>query len=194
MALAEGAARAAAALDATETSTGLVINLFWVIFAAVNFVVFLAVIWAVFFRPVSGTLESRRQRIEQGLKDADEARREREQAAAEKQKVIGEARREATEIITRAQKLAEEARERELAETRTELERVRASAVADIETERLRAMAEVRAQVADLALAAAAKVVGETMDTPRERRLVEEFLDDVASAPAARPQAQGAGS
>ena len=194
MALAEGAARAAAALDAAETSTGLVINLFWVVFAAVNFIVFLAVIWAVFFRPVSGTLESRRAKIEQGLKDADEARREREQAAAEKQKVLGEARREATEIITRAQKVAEESRERELADTRAELERVRAAAVADIETERLRALADVRTQVADLALAAAGKVVGETMNEPRERRLVDEFLAEVGTPSGGRPQAQGAGS
>jgi F0F1-type ATP synthase membrane subunit b/b' len=34
----------------------------------------------------------------------------------------------------------------------------------------------VRAEVADLALLAAGKVVGETMSGDRERRLVDEFL------------------
>ena len=49
-------------------------------------------------------------------------------------------------------------------------------AVAEIDAERQRALAEVRGQVADLALVAAGKVVGETMTGERERRLVDEFL------------------
>jgi len=42
--------------------------------------------------------------------------------------------------------------------------------------------------VADLALAAAGRVVGETMNQPRERRLVEEFLSqmDAGERPARR--------
>ena len=59
MALAEGAARAGAALEAAETSTGLVINLFWVIAAAVTVIVFIVAISQVFFKPVSATLEAR---------------------------------------------------------------------------------------------------------------------------------------
>lgn len=193
LAVAKGALAHAPVL-AAEANTGLVINLFWVVVSAVTVVVFLVVIWQVFFGPVSATLESRRARIEQGLKDADEARVQREQAAAEKQQLLGEARREANEILSRAQRLAEETRERELAETQAELERARAAAVTDIETERLRALADVRSVVADLALAAAGRVVGETMDSPRERRLVEEFLSDVGSSPGGAARPQGAGS
>ena len=44
---------------------------------------------------------------------------------------------------------------------------------------------QVRDQVAELALAAAGKVVGETMSDAREKRLVNEFLTQVsAEAPA----------
>ena len=130
-----------------------------------------------------GNLEARRARIEQGLKDADAARRDREAAADQRQAVLAEARREAADILARAQKLADETHQRELAETRAELERLRAEAVAEIDGERQRALNEVRAQVADLALQAAGKVVGETMTGPRERRLVEEFLAEVAATP-----------
>ena len=54
-------------------------------------------------------------------------------------------------------------------------------AVAEIQAERQRALTDVRAQVADLALMAASRVVGETMNEPRERRLVEQFLAEVGS-------------
>ena len=53
---------------------------------------------------------------------------------------------------------------------------MRVRAAAEIEAEKVRAIADVRTEVADLALRAAGKVVGETMSEPRERRLVEEFL------------------
>ncbi len=158
------------------------INLFWVIVAAVNFIVFLMVIWALFFTPVSTTLETRRQRIEQGLKDADLARQAREEAVEERQSILLDARREATDVIARAQHLAEEAHAREVEATRAEIDRMREQAVAEIESERQRAIADVRAQVAELALLAAGKVVGETMTGQRERRLVDEFLAEVAAS------------
>ena len=183
LAAATGAAHAASGLFQAE-NTGLTINLFWVIVAAVNFIVFLLVIWLIFFKPVSSLLEERRTRIEQGLRDADAARLERENAATERLAVIGQARQEAEDILVRAQRVADESRERDMAETRAQLEQMRERAAADIEAEKERALADVRSQVAELALAAAARVVGETMTDARERRLVDEFLSQVGSSSA----------
>jgi F-type H+-transporting ATPase subunit b len=183
LAIATGLGHGLATAAADAENTGLTINLFWVIVAAVNFVIFLGLIWSIFFKPVSGTLETRRSRIEQGLKDADAARRDREAAADQRQAVLAEARREAAEILARAQKLAEESQQRALAESQAEITRLRAEAVAEIDAERQRALNEVRAQVADLALQAAGKLVGETMTGQRERRLVEEFLAELTATP-----------
>jgi F-type H+-transporting ATPase subunit b len=148
----------------------------------VNFVVFLGVIYLIFFKPVSKLLQTRRERIEQGLRDADIARQERESAQAERLAALTEARREAEDILSRAQKVADENRERDMAETRAQLEQLRTQATADIASEKDRALAEVRSQVAELALAAAARVVGETMTTEREKRLVDEFLTEVGKS------------
>lgn len=167
-----------------EEGAGLTINLFWIIVSAVNFIIFFLLAYRIVLVPVGGMLRDRRERIEQGLKDADAARRDREAAADQRQGIIAEARREAGEIVARAQRVSDETREKGLAETQTEIERLRERAVADIDAERLRALADVRAQVAELALQAAGKVVGETMTDERQRRLVDEFLAQVsASAP-----------
>jgi len=161
------------------------INLFWVITQAASFLILLLILYFVAFRRIGATLEDRRARIEQGLRDADAARVDRDKAAQERQQVLAEARRESNDILTRAQRTADETRERELGETRSELERLREQAVAEIDAERQRAVSDVRSQVADLALLAAGKVVGETMNTARERRLVDEFLSDVSGRDAA---------
>jgi F-type H+-transporting ATPase subunit b len=152
------------------------INLFWVIVSAVNFLLFFVIVWTFAFKPVSKLLADRKERIEQGLKDAEQARRDRENAEAERVAALAEARREANEIMARAQKSAQDMRDADIAATKEELERLRARAAADIEAEKVRAIGELRAEVADLALEAASRVVGETMTGERERRLVEEFL------------------
>ncbi len=152
------------------------INLFWVVVSALNFILFFAIVWSFAFKPVSKMLTDRKERIEQGLKDAEQARRDRENAEAERVATLGEARREANDILTRAQKVAQETRDADIAATREELDRMRVRAAAEIEAEKVRAIADVRAEVADLALLAAGKVVGETMSDDRQRRLVEEFL------------------
>jgi len=152
------------------------INLFQVIVAAANFALFLVLMWTFAFKPVSAMLEARKERIEQGLKDAEQARHDRDSAEQERLTTLAEARREANDILARAQKVAQETRDSDIAATRTELERLRTSAAQEIEAERSRALADLRAEVADLALAAAGKVLGESMTDARQKRLVEEFL------------------
>ena len=164
-------------------SGGLVINLFWVFVASANFLLLLALLWAFGFGPVSRTLHARRERIIRGLADAEQARRDRESAEQERQATLAEARREANEILARAQKVATESREADIAAAGAEIERLRARATSDIEAERNRAISDLRAEVADLALAAASKVVGESMTDERSRRLVDEFLAQPPSGP-----------
>ncbi|MDQ2966414.1 MAG: F0F1 ATP synthase subunit B, partial [Chloroflexota bacterium] len=62
-----------------------------------------------------------------------------------------------------------------------ELVKMRVRAAADIESEKQRAIAELRKEVADLALAAASKVLGEAITDARQKRLVEEFLAEAAA-------------
>ena len=160
------------------------INLFWVIVSAVNFVVFFLLIWQFAFKPVAAMLADRRERIEQGLRDAEQARNDRENAEAERVAALAEARKEANDILTRAQRLAQENRDADVAATRAELERMRERAAGEIEAEKQRAMAELRGEVADLALAAASRVLGESLTGDHQRRLVSEFIASVDSADA----------
>ena len=188
LAVASGVAQGAAALAPNAAGEALFqINLFQVIIAATNFVVFLAIIWTFAFKPISRMLSDRKERIEEGLRDAEQARKDREAAEAERLAALQEARREANDILTRAQKVADDSRQRDIAATREEVERIRVRATADIEAEKQRAIGELRAEVADLALDAAGRVVGETMNDERQRRLVQEFLrESAAAAPADR--------
>ena len=58
---------------------------------------------------------------------------------------------------------------------------MRERAAADFEAQKERAIAELRSEVADLALAAAGRVVGESMTSERQHKLVSEFLAESAN-------------
>ena len=167
-------------LQADAATGGLTINLFWIIVAALNFLVFFAVLYLIVLKPIGVTLRERRARIEQGIHDADQARIERAAGEAAAVTELNAARREAREILERAQKLAQESSAADVAATREELARMRERASAEIEAEKVRASAALRADVATLALDAAGRVVRETMSSHRQRRLVEEFLAESA--------------
>jgi F-type H+-transporting ATPase subunit b len=163
------------------------INIFQVVIAAVNFVIFLVLLWQFAFKPVAAMLAERRARIEQGLRDAEQAKRDRETAEQERITALTEARREANDILARAQKVAQETRDADIAATREELDRMRTRATDEIEAEKGRALAELRGEVAELALQAAGRVVRETMTDQRQRRLVEEFLAEPTPGSASGP-------
>jgi len=178
-------AAVAAAASAPE-APGLSINFFWIIVAALNFIVFLALMWRFAFDPIANILAQRKTRIEQGLADAEQAHRDLAASASERDQMLVQARRDVADLIARAQKAADDLREADIAATRAELERLRVKATADIAAEHDRVLADLRSQVADLALDAAGKLVGESMTGARQSRLVEEFISERSEPPAGR--------
>src|SRR5439155_478853 len=66
------------AAAAEAAGGGLAINFFWIVVASANFIVFATILYLAFGKQVSGLLASRRERIEQGLRDAEQAKRDRE--------------------------------------------------------------------------------------------------------------------
>jgi F-type H+-transporting ATPase subunit b len=83
-------------------------------------------------------------------------------------------------MIARATKIAEDSRTEIVAEARAEAEKVTNRARDEINAEKERAMAELRTVVADLALEAAGRLVRAEMGTATQRRLVDDFLAEVA--------------
>lgn len=156
------------------------------LFQVINFLLLLYLLNRFLFKPVLALLDERQRRIGKGLEDAESAARDRELARAEREAAVAEARREAQELVARANKIAEDTRREILDEARAEAEKVSARARDEITAEKDRAVAELRAQVADLALEAAGKLVRSEMSGTTQRRLVEEFLSDVAPSGTAK--------
>jgi F-type H+-transporting ATPase subunit b len=149
------------------------------LFQVINFLLLLYLANRFLFKPVLKLLDERESRIKKGLEDAEAAAKDRELAKAEREAALDEARKEAQAMVARANKIAEDSRAEILAEAKAQAEKVTARAREEITAEKDKAMAELRSTVADLALQAAGRLVRSEMDTPTQRRLVEDFLKEV---------------
>ena len=179
--------QAATQFAADASSGGLVFNGFWILIAAVNFLFFLVVLQQFAFGPVSKMLGDRRQRIEQGLKDAEplarSGRRPPRRSEASSRPPVA---RRTTSWPTPRRRPTRSA-SATWPRRRRSWSGCASRPPPRSPPRRQRALAEVRGQIADLALLAAARVVGETCTSERERRLVQEFLSTTAPGGPAEP-------
>ncbi len=152
------------------------INLGYLLVQIFNFLILFVVLRAWVFRPVMNLLETRRERIAQGLEDARVAAEARANAEKEAEKILAEAQQEANRRVREATERAEQAAREIRAEAEREAAQIRENALAEAEQAKQEALAELRGQVAELAIAAARKVVGEAVDESRHRAIVEEFF------------------
>ena len=134
------------------------------------------------WKPLLRALEQREKRIQEAL---DEARREREEAqelVEEQRRLLAEAHAQAQEAVAQGRKAAEKLKEQLLEEGRREQEEILTRARSEIERERERALEALRREAVDLSLAATAKLLRRQIDSAENRRLVEEFLDELAAS------------
>ena len=88
----------------------------------------------------------------------------------------------------RQQAVAQQLRAEERTKAEEEAKRIAAAARKEIEAERERAVQSVRSEVANLVVAATEKVVGETLDAEKHRRLIDRAIAEVAGGDGSRRQ------
>lgn len=154
------------------------VNGWAILLHVINFLILLFLLQRFLYKPVLAMLDQRASTIRESVEAAERARQESARADQERIEALREARRQAEEIVTRAQQEADRIRQERLAQAQEEAQRIITRAEQEATAEREQAMAELRAQVADLAVMAAGKVIGQNLDSQGNRALVEQFLAD----------------
>src|SRR5438309_8147300 len=91
-------------MEAIAGTLGL--NVAGLIWHAINFIVLFLLLRLVLFKPIVNMLDARAQRVRDSMEQADRARRQAEQAEADRQALLAETRREAEQIRGRADEQA----------------------------------------------------------------------------------------
>ncbi|MEW6568263.1 MAG: F0F1 ATP synthase subunit B [Chloroflexota bacterium] len=155
---------------------GLGINLGYLLVQVFSFLVIFLLLRALVYKPMLNMLERRRQTIAQGLEDARVAAEARANAEKDAQEVLTKAQQEASHRLRQAAEAAEKVALEIKAAAEQEAAQIRAGVMAEVEQAKLQALTDLRGQVAALAIAAAERILRESLDEKRQRVLIAEFF------------------
>jgi F-type H+-transporting ATPase subunit b len=158
-----------------------------IILGLVAFLLLWWVLWKFAVPRFEQAYKDRTEKIEGGIKKAEQAQADAEKALQQYTAQLAEARAESARIRDDARLEAEQIKEELRAQAQEEAARIVAQGQAQLEAQRSQIVAELRADLGRHAVALASKVVGESLeDEARRRGTVDRFLDDLdaVSAPA----------
>ena len=142
----------------------------------VSFGIVFFILWRWAFPAILKTLNRRQAVIQEGVENAERARRELDEATERAEQIMREARRHAQETFEQAAKGAEAEANRIIEEAHAHADQVTQQQIARIQQEAARARAELNRLVVNLSITAASKVISKSVDSKDNRRLVEEFV------------------
>ena len=148
----------------------------------VNFLILLAVLWKLLYRPLMTALAGRTAAIKDQLAEAQAAREDAQRQLAGLEERLRASQAEAQAVRDRALREAAEVRERLTAEARQEAARLVESAQAQIGQDVRRARNELRAEVGLLATQVAERLIRKSLTDDDHQRIVRDALARIESA------------
>ena len=147
----------------------------------ISFLVVLFVLTRLLFPKIRQAVEDREAQIQSDLEAAERAKAEAQKEQEGYKKQLAEARSEANRVIEDARQQAEQVRKDIIAKAERDAEQVLARAQEQIVAERNRTITELQRTVADMSIELAEKVVGRSLDDSSHRDLVDNYIREVAS-------------
>ena len=157
------------------------LNLGYLFVQIFNFLIIFVILCAWVYKPIVNMLAKRRATIAQGLEDARVAAEARQNAEQEALKILADAQTKASQIVREASERADVQGRELVVAAEAEASKKREEALSEIDRERERILGELRGQVGALAMAAAQKLIGASLDEQRQHVLIDEFFSGVKS-------------
>ncbi|MEE8389315.1 MAG: F0F1 ATP synthase subunit B [Anaerolineae bacterium] len=164
-------------MDDALTSMG--INGPFLLSQIVNFLILFGVLSVLLWKPLTQNLDKRRQMLEKEKADAEALAKARTNIGAERERTLEKARGEAQKVLAEARDQASALTEQAAQKARQKEAEILAEARQAAEEERNRVLGEMRGQITALAIAAAQKIIGATLDEQRQQALVESFFSGI---------------
>ncbi|MYB86308.1 MAG: F0F1 ATP synthase subunit B, partial [Acidimicrobiaceae bacterium] len=134
------------------------------------------------FPAVKRAMDARSEKIRADLDAADSAKADAMRTKSEYEAQLADAKTAAAAIIDEARGQADQLRQDLQARAEADIAEQRTRAAADIESSRRQAIDDLRTEVAAIAVGAAERVVGASLDADVHRSLIDGYIDDVAGS------------
>jgi F-type H+-transporting ATPase subunit b len=146
----------------------------------VNFAIVLFVLWRFAYKPVFQLLEARRQKIADGIADAEKIKTQLAETEAERKRVLAEAGDQASKLIEDARAAAIRVSEAETQKAIAAAEQIIAKAREAAVQDHARMLAELKREVGRLVVQTTATVTGKILTPDDQQRLAKETENQLA--------------
>lgn len=146
-----------------------------------SFSVVAFVLWKFAFKPVVATLDERQQKIESGLRYAEEMKAKLDATQAESAALIKNAQVESTRIIEEARKTAKDYLDRQTQETSARANDMLVKAQQAIELEHKKMLADARQEIARLVVTTTQRVLAKELSDGERSRYNEAAARELAN-------------
>jgi F-type H+-transporting ATPase subunit b len=143
------------------------------------FIALFPVIKSFFVTPLSDAINGRAAELESTFSEAEALRAEMTSLKSGYEKRLAETEAQAREQIQAEIRRAQELRAQLEADARQKADDYFKKAQEEIDIEKNRVITDLRIHVVDLTLGATEKILGENVDSERNRKLVNEFIDRI---------------
>ncbi|HYM19690.1 MAG TPA: F0F1 ATP synthase subunit B [Candidatus Kapabacteria bacterium] len=133
------------------------------------------------WKPIINSLKAREKAIADSLAKAEQVRADAERMIAENERQRKLNEEDIQRQLRDGKEYAERMRQELTAKAQEESRAMLASAKAQIERDTKTAIAQLRGEAADLAIAAAGKLIDESLTDDKHRKIVEKFISEIPS-------------
>lgn len=144
------------------------------------FMIAIPLLLKLFIAPLNEAITSRTSHLEATFTEAENLKKEMAELRTSYEARLAQTEAEAREQIQAQIREAQHLRTTLMAEAATRADELVKRAEQEIEAEKSRALAEIRGHVVELTLGATERLIGQTVDTKVNRKLVDEFIDKLA--------------
>jgi F-type H+-transporting ATPase subunit b len=156
-----------------EINPGLMI---WTI---ITFLILLILLRKLAWKPLVAALQKREDHIKLSIDQAESKLEEAKQISDENRRQLAQAEEHSQNVIKEGRELAEKIKSEIVDKAHQQSRQLVEQAKLEIEREKEAALLRLRGEVANLAIDAASKILGETLDSDKHRKVIDSFLNEM---------------
>ena len=150
-----------------------------IVWTVVTFVLLLAVLGKFAWKPLLQALQEREESIRNAVEQSEKARSEAAALLKQNERNMARAEEEFQKVIHEGKALAEKMKDEIVTKAKQQAQRELQMAKEEIQRDVDAAKQQLRSEVADLAITAAEKILDETLDQQKHKKLVDTFLNQI---------------
>lgn len=151
------------------------------VFVAINLILLFLFMRKFLFKPITNLMEERKSSIEQGLKDAENAKIEAAEARKKYDEQIKNIKLDGDKLLNEVKAKATREYEEIIANAKKDALAIVQKGHEEVERERAEMLKQTKQQIAVLAIAAASKLVQANMDSDTNKSMVDKFIDEAGA-------------